>query len=119
MVAFAAGLALAAALAGCSHAPRSASDCGRHYLGGSGLLGLAGAMGAFDRDAGPDCQVGSGYAVTSGYIPPNEVWMPPDPAPEPAPIPTIPTTASGSSSPRAPARLWRCLSRGANNFPDL
>jgi len=38
-------------------------------------------MGAFDYDAGPDCQVEPGYAVTSGYIPPNTVSMPPDPAP--------------------------------------
>jgi hypothetical protein len=51
---FAAGVALAA-LAGCSHAPLSASDCGRHFTGGSGLLGLAGAVGAFDRPAGPEC----------------------------------------------------------------
>ena len=41
MIGFAAGIALAAALAGCSHAPRSASDCGWHYKGGAGLLGLA------------------------------------------------------------------------------
>jgi hypothetical protein len=79
---FAAGLALAA-LTGCSHAPRSSADCGWHYRGGAGLLGLAGAMGAFDRDAGPDCQP-SGYAATpGGYIPPNETWTPPDPAPMP------------------------------------
>ena len=77
---FAAGLVLAGWLAGCSHAPRSASDCGRHFTGGSGLLGLVAAAGAFDRDAGPDCRAPA-YAVTSGYIPPNEVWMPPEPAP--------------------------------------
>jgi len=61
--------------------PLSAADCGRHFAGGTGLLGLAAAMGAFDYDAGPDCQVEPGYAVTSGYIPPNTVSMPPDPAP--------------------------------------
>jgi hypothetical protein len=81
----AAGLTLAGWLAGCSHAPLSATDCGWHYRGGAGLLGLAGAMGAFDRDAGPDCHP-SGYAATSADIP-NEVWMPP--APEPAPFPAF------------------------------
>ena len=85
---FATGLALAAGcLTGCSHQPISASDCGRHFAGGSGLLGLAGAMGAFDRDPGPDCQP-SGYAGAftgdfTPYSPPNETWMPPDPAPLP------------------------------------
>jgi hypothetical protein len=40
-------------------------------------------MGAFDRDAGPDCQP-QGYAVTSGgYIPPSAVYQPPDPLPLP------------------------------------
>ena len=33
-----------------------ATDCGFHFTGGSGLLGLLGAMGAFDRPAGRDCQ---------------------------------------------------------------
>jgi hypothetical protein len=77
-----AGISLASLLAGCSHQPLSASDCGRHATGGSGLLGLIAAAGAFDREARPDCRP-SGYAVVTSapYIPPNEVWMPPDPAP--------------------------------------
>jgi hypothetical protein len=79
---FGAGLVLAS-LAGCAHTPRSAADCGRHFQGGSGLLGLAGSMGAFDREPGPDCSL-RGYAVnSSGYIPPNDVQMPPDPDPLP------------------------------------
>jgi hypothetical protein len=40
-------------------------------------------MGAFDRDAGPDCPL-RGYAATSPIpIPQNVVQMPPDPAPLP------------------------------------
>lgn len=81
---FAAGLFLAG-LAGCAHHPLSSSDCGRHFTGGTGLLGIAGAMGAFDREAGPDCPL-RGYAVnSSGYIPPNDVRIPPDPALLPLP----------------------------------
>ena len=49
-----------ALLTGCANAPQtraaSASDCGFHFAGGSGALGLLGAMGAFDRPAGPDCR---------------------------------------------------------------
>jgi hypothetical protein len=82
---FAAGLFLAG-LAGCSHAPRSASDCGRHFVSGSGLLGLAGAMGAFDRAAGPDCQ-SPVYQVTS-EVAPAPVWVPADP--DPLPLPETP-----------------------------
>jgi hypothetical protein len=78
---FALGIALAL-LAGCSHAPRSASDCGRHATGGTGLLGLMAAAGAFDRDPGPDCRP-SGYAMSSGAFVPTPVQMPPDPAPLP------------------------------------
>lgn len=49
------------------------------------MLGLIGATGAFNRDPGPDCQP-SGYLATSTpYIPPNETWMPDDPAPLPLP----------------------------------
>jgi hypothetical protein len=43
-----------AACAGPSARGRSA-DCGFHFTGGSGLLGLLGAMGAFDRPATVDC----------------------------------------------------------------
>jgi len=63
---------LAAWLAGCADGPRSAADCGRHYAGGgSGLLGLLAAAGAFDRPAGPDCRQptsarGSTPAVVGG-----------------------------------------------------
>lgn len=32
-------------LVGCASGPRSATDCGHHFAGGSGLLGLLGAMG--------------------------------------------------------------------------
>jgi hypothetical protein len=84
---FAAGLFLAS-LAGCSHQPISSTDCGRHATGGSGLLGLAGAMGAFDREAGPDCQLRGYIGVRPGrghLIPPNEARMPADPAPAPLP----------------------------------
>jgi hypothetical protein len=85
---FAAGLFLAG-LSGCSHAPLSTSDCGRHATGGSGLLGLMAAAGAFDRDAGPDCPL-RGYAANSGgSIPPNDVQMPPDPDPM-SMIPALP-----------------------------
>jgi hypothetical protein len=81
---FATGLALAAGcLTGCSHAPLSSADCGRHFVRGSGLLGLAAAAGAFDRDAGPDCRVPAYAATSTPYIPLNEVWMPPDPIPLP------------------------------------
>jgi hypothetical protein len=49
-----------ALLVGCANSSQtrtaSATDCGFHFTGGSGLLGLLGAMGAFDRPAGPDCQ---------------------------------------------------------------
>lgn len=49
-----------ALLAGCANIPQSrtavASDCGFHFAGGSGMLGLFGAMGAFDRPVGPDCR---------------------------------------------------------------
>jgi hypothetical protein len=49
-----------ALLAGCASSPQpgtaSASDCGFHFTSGSGLLGLLGAMGTFDRPAGPDCR---------------------------------------------------------------
>lgn len=87
LIPFAAGLILAS-LAGCSHAPLSASDCGRQFQGGSGLLGLAGAMGAFDREAGADCQLdyaASSYGGSPPYIPQNDVRIPPDPAPLPLP----------------------------------
>jgi len=49
-----------ALLTGCANSPQTrtaaASDCGFHFTGGSGLLGLMGAMGAFERPAGPDCR---------------------------------------------------------------
>jgi hypothetical protein len=49
-----------AMLAGCVNTappPRTAaSDCGFHFTGGSGLLGVLGAAGAFERAAGPDCK---------------------------------------------------------------
>jgi len=49
-----------ALLAGCANTPQtraaSASDCGFHFTGGSGTLGLLGAMGAFDRPAGAACR---------------------------------------------------------------
>jgi hypothetical protein len=49
-----------AILAGCANTappPRTAaSDCGFHFTGGSGLLGVLGAAGAFERPAGPDCK---------------------------------------------------------------
>jgi hypothetical protein len=80
-VAFAAGLVLAGWLAGCSHAPISSADCGRHLTGGSGLLGLVGATGAFDRPAGPNCQPSDYAGAFTPYIPPNETWTPHDPAP--------------------------------------
>jgi hypothetical protein len=83
MVGFAAGLALAGWLAGCSHAPVSAEDCGRHYVGGSGLLGLAGSIGAFDREAGPNCRLRGSVANFGSYIPPNAVTVPADPPPLP------------------------------------
>ena len=38
------------------------------------------AASAFDRDPGPDCRAPA-YAATAGFIPPNAVTMPPDPAP--------------------------------------
>jgi hypothetical protein len=85
---FAAGLFLAS-LAGCSHQPLSATDCGRHATGGSGLLGLMAAAGAFDRDAGPECSL-SGYVAASqtpNYIPSNDVWIPAIPAMPPNPTP--------------------------------
>jgi hypothetical protein len=34
----------------------NSADCGFHFRGGSGLLGLRGAAGAFERPAGPDCR---------------------------------------------------------------
>jgi hypothetical protein len=85
VVAFAVGLVLAAALAGCSHTPVSSADCGRHFTGGSGLLGLVGATGAFDRPAGPDCHPSAYAGAFTGvpYTPRNETWTPPDPAPLP------------------------------------
>lgn len=49
-----------AMLAGCANtaSPQrtAASDCGFHFTGGSGLLGVLGAAGAFERPAGPDCK---------------------------------------------------------------
>jgi len=48
--------ALIGSLAACATGPRSAADCGQHFTSGSGLLGLMGAMGAFDRPAGPECR---------------------------------------------------------------
>jgi hypothetical protein len=46
-------------LAGCAQSPQApttaASDCGFHFTGGSGLLGLLGATGAFERPAAPGC----------------------------------------------------------------
>jgi hypothetical protein len=49
-----------ALLAGCAHsaqtAATAATDCGFHFTGGSGLLGLMGATGAFERPPGPDCR---------------------------------------------------------------
>jgi hypothetical protein len=69
--------------------PLSLADCGRHFQGGgSGLLGLASAMGAFDREAGADCRLdyaARSYGGSPPYIPPNDVRMPPDPAPLPLP----------------------------------
>src|SRR6266436_2784487 len=49
--------ALTGSLAACAACPRSAADCGRYYTGGgSGVLGLLAASGAFDRPAGPECR---------------------------------------------------------------
>lgn len=51
---------MVAVLAGCANtaSPQrtAASDCGFHFTGGSGLLGMLGAAGAFERPAGPDCR---------------------------------------------------------------
>jgi hypothetical protein len=47
---------LAGSVTACTAGPRSATDCGRHVTSGSGLLGLMGATGAFDRPAGPECR---------------------------------------------------------------
>lgn len=55
-------------LAGCASGPRSASDCGYQFRAGTGLLGLLGATGAFDRPAGPDCAL-SGSAESEGAPP--------------------------------------------------
>ena len=52
--------ATVALLAGCANSPQTRtatnSDCGFHFTSGSGMLGVLGAMGAFDRPAGPDCR---------------------------------------------------------------
>jgi hypothetical protein len=62
-----------ALLTGCANAPQtrpaSASDCGFHFAGGSGALGLLGAMGAFDRPAGADCRRPV-YGANSSLDPP-------------------------------------------------
>jgi hypothetical protein len=77
--------ALAGSLAACASAgPRSASDCGSYFVSGSGLLGLAGAMGAFDRPAGPDCKQRV-IAGTSRFVPSAVVEAPPAP-----PLPALP-----------------------------
>src|SRR5262249_13204398 len=55
---------------GCANDPRSAADCGRHYVGGgSGLLGLLAAAGAFDRAAGPDCAYSAPLAASNASVP--------------------------------------------------
>ena len=106
---FAAGLSLAC-LAGCAHQPLSASDCGRHFTGGSGLLGLAGAMGAFDRDAGPDCKLEGRVAVVPDlYIPPAPPTVQTTPEPAPAPLPETPPSLfvpGGGGHARWDRRLW-------------
>jgi hypothetical protein len=62
-----------ALLAGCANTaptPRTAtSDCGFHFTGGSGALGLLGAMGAFDRPAGPDCTYSAPAAASITGVP--------------------------------------------------
>jgi hypothetical protein len=59
--------AFAGSLVACTSAgPRSAADCGSRVVSGSGLLGLMGAMGAFDRPAGPDCR----RPVSATHAPP-------------------------------------------------
>jgi hypothetical protein len=54
-------LPIVALLSGCTNSTQTrtaaATDCGFRFTGGSGLLGLLGAMGAFDRPAGRDWQV--------------------------------------------------------------
>jgi hypothetical protein len=49
-----------ALLTGCTNSTHTriaaATDCGFQFTGGSGLLGLLGAVGAFDRPVGRDCQ---------------------------------------------------------------
>jgi hypothetical protein len=53
-------VAAVALLAGCANSAQiptaATADCGFHFNGGSGLLGLLGAMGAFERPTGPDCR---------------------------------------------------------------
>jgi hypothetical protein len=62
-----------ALLAGCANTastPRTAaSDCGFHFTGGSGLLGLLGAAGVFERPAGPDCAYSAPTATSITGVP--------------------------------------------------
>jgi hypothetical protein len=61
-----------ALLAGCANTappPRTAaSDCGFHFTGGSGLLGVLGAAGAFERPAGPECRRTSAAGRQAGQV---------------------------------------------------
>jgi hypothetical protein len=93
----AAGLALAGWLAGCSHAPLSATDCGRHFAGGSGLLGLIAAAGAFDRGAGPECRVSTLATASRLQIPPSAVYQPPEPPPFPENRPSLLVPGGGGT----------------------
>lgn len=56
-------------LSSCAPGPRSASDCGVQYRGGSGLLSLLAAMGAFDRPAGPDCTYSAPIVISGPTAP--------------------------------------------------
>jgi hypothetical protein len=79
-------IALLTGSANPAHTPTAAaSDCGFHFSGGSGILGLLGAMGAFDRPATVDCgpSDGSDTVQTIYYSVPaldSGTWAASDPA---------------------------------------